>query len=83
MYIHSRCIWYWTDTFVMLMLLKRGDMNTSNQPNKFLFCSNALKKSLMTAKKKNSERACFTVIVLIRGTQSIRLGIGYPEHLCV
>lgn len=51
MYIHSRCIWYWTDTFVMLMLLKRGDMSRSNQPNKFLFCANALKKSLMTVKK--------------------------------
>lgn len=52
----------------MLLLLKRGDVSRSNQPNKFIFCANALKKSLMTQFKIRGKRACFTAIVPIRGT---------------
>lgn len=38
----------------MLMVLKREDMSRSNQPNKFVFCANALRKSLMTQFKKKA-----------------------------
>lgn len=34
------------------MFLKGGNMSRCNQPNKFVFCANVLKKSLMTQLKK-------------------------------